>query len=86
MKTRGDWRTPLLKPGQKIEFVLEDLELAFYKEQLDRITKRWNNSNDLFDEIAERESRDTDEVFLALFHQARKGKITRPLVYGFKRS
>ena len=77
MKTRGDWRTPLLKPGQKIEFVLEDLELAFYKEQLDRITKRWNNGESL-DKISRTEQRETDEVFLALFHQARKGKITRP--------
>lgn len=72
----------MLKPKEKVEFVLEDLELAFYKSQLDRITKRWNNGESL-DKISRTEQRETDEVFLALFHQARKGKITRP--FGFRK-
>ncbi|MBN6206245.1 hypothetical protein JYK21_07260 [Ralstonia pickettii] len=62
------------------EFVLEDLELAFPKQQLEEITEQWNKGAEL-DYIAKKYKRQVDEVFLALFHQARNGKIKRPFAY-----
>lgn len=61
-------------------FILEDLELAFPKQQLEEITYQWNNGMEL-EHIAEFHKRDPREVFLALFHQADKGLVTRPFAY-----
>lgn len=73
---------PMLKKNRtrNYEFVLEDLELAFPKWQLDEITEHWENGAEL-DYIAKKFKRQVDEVFLALFHQAREGNIERPFAY-----
>lgn len=70
----------ILKPKYNYVFCLEDLELAFEDFVLDRITDDWE-SGDSIERIAWREKRDPDEIFLALFHQARERKITRPFGY-----
>lgn len=66
-------------------FILEDLELAFPKQQLEEITYQWNNGMEL-EHIAEFHKRDPREVFLALFHQADRGLVTRPFAYRKVRS
>ena len=70
----------ILKPKYNYVFCLEDLELAFEDFVLDRITDAWE-SGDSIERIAWREKRDPDEIFLALFHQARERKITRPFAH-----
>lgn len=79
MNTRN-FSTPVLEKGKKYVFCNEDLEPAFEQTEIDNITEKWNDGYS-FEEIAEDHSRDPDEIFLAVFHQAREGKITRKLFY-----
>lgn len=58
--------------------LLEDLEFAFPKHELNELCNDWNTGTDI-ELLAKRYKRDVDEVFLALFHLARLGKITRPI-------
>lgn len=69
-----------LRRGRDYVFCNEDLELAFERADLNDITKQWNNGKCIH-EIAYAYKRDPDEVFLALFHQAREGKIKRRFNY-----
>jgi hypothetical protein len=73
---------PLLKQTRTRDyvFILEDLELAFPREQLEEITEQWNSGMELED-IAKVQKRHAQEVFLALFHQAIKEKVTRPFAF-----
>ena len=64
--------------ADKYVTLLEDLEFYFPVWQLNEITELWNDGIHIMD-LAKRYKRDVDEVFLALFHQARKGKIKRPI-------
>jgi len=64
--------------AEKYVTLLEDLEFYFPAWQLKEITELWNDGIHIMD-LAKRYKRDVDEVFLALFHQARKGKIKRPI-------
>lgn len=82
MNTVNVHRTPLLKEGRTrdYEFILEDLELAFPKKQLNEITKDWEAGMDI-EFIAKKHKRHVEEVFLALFHQSRNEKIKRPFAY-----
>jgi len=66
-----------IEPGLDYEFILEDLELAFPKDQLKRVTKNWNDGSGL-EEIAENEKREPLEILLALIHQAKRGFKLRP--------
>lgn len=75
MRTTGD---PLiLNPNKEWVFCLEDLEPAFEQDVLDRITNEFNAGVSMM-EIAIQERRKWEEIFLAMFHQARKRKIKRP--------
>ncbi|MCM3739206.1 hypothetical protein M3210_02875 [Oceanobacillus luteolus] len=56
--------------------ILDDLEFVFPKEQLEAITNAFNEGLEV-EEIAKLHKRHQDEVFLALFHQARGGKVKR---------
>ena len=58
--------------------VLDSLEFAFPKYQLQEISDAWNEGIEL-DDLASRYKRPMDEIFLALFHQARNGEIKRPI-------
>ena len=62
------------------EIILEELEFGFPTEQLNEIQKDWENGAEL-EQIAFKQKRHRDEVFLAIFHLARKRKITRPFAY-----
>lgn len=84
MNTTKLTSVPILPITGGYEFVLEDLELAFPKGQLKRITKDWDDGENI-QEIADKIHRHPDEVFLALFHQARKNKIKRPFAYQVKK-
>lgn len=79
MNTSNAQTIPLLKEARKRDyvFVLEDLELAFPREQLSQITKSWNNGRDL-DQIAKDFKRQPLEILLALIHQARSNRVRRP--------
>lgn len=77
MNTRSEAIPILPQTGEYDVFVLEDLELVFSKKQLKGLTKMWNGGSDMTF-IAKQYKRDPDEIFLALFHQSRKGKIRRP--------
>lgn len=87
MNTATPYNTPMLKQIGRREyvFILEDLELAFRVDQLEEITYQWNNGMEL-EHIAEFHKRDPREVFLALFHQADRGLVTRPFAYRKVRS
>ncbi|KAB8139285.1 hypothetical protein F9U64_01280 [Gracilibacillus oryzae] len=78
MRTTGNPLT--LNPKKDWVFCLENLELAFEKDVLERITDDWNSGVDI-NTIAKRERRLEDEIFLALYHQARLGKITKPFAF-----
>lgn len=73
---------PVLKQTRTrdYEFILDDLEFAFPKEQIQQITDDWEAGMEL-EFIAKKNKRMPEEVFLALFHQARKKKIKRPFAY-----
>jgi hypothetical protein len=60
--------------------ILDELEFIFPRWQLDEITEMWNDGMEL-EEIAKIQRRDAREVFLALFHQADKNKVTRAFAY-----
>ena len=82
MNTADPYHIPKLEQtGMKdYEFILEDLELAFPRKQIEEITKDWNNGSDI-ELIAKQQKRPVEEIFLALFHQAMKRKIKRPFAY-----
>lgn len=67
-----------IKPGKDYVFLLEDMEFAMTKDQLERVTKNWNNGIKITD-IAQSERRDPVEVLIALIHQARRGIRLKPL-------
>lgn len=67
-----------IKPGKDYVFCNEDLEPTFERQELELITSMWNEGEDILT-IANRIERDPDEVFLAIFHQARHEKIERKL-------
>lgn len=77
MNTRT-YNTPFLEKGKKYVFCNEDLEPAFEQEELGIITEKWNQGFS-FEQIAEEHGRDPDEIFLAIFHQARQGLIYRKI-------
>ncbi|RDW17610.1 hypothetical protein CWR48_13925 [Oceanobacillus arenosus] len=75
MKT-DTYTIPYLPETGGYTYCLEELELAFPNEQLEEITERYNNGAHVA-QIAHEIKRDPDEVFLALFHQGRHGKINK---------
>ena len=62
------------------EIILEELEFGFPTEQLAEIQEDWENGAEL-EQIAFKQKRHRDEVFLAIFHLARKNRIKRPFAY-----
>lgn len=82
MNTTKAHAIPRIKENRSrdYEFVLEDYELAFRKDQLEEITDMWNNGAEL-EFIAKKHKRMPEEVFLALFHQSIKNKVTRAFAY-----
>ncbi len=80
MNTRRQGAAVFLKPGNDYVFCNEELEPVFERNDLEEITKKWNQGFS-FEEIAVEYQRDPDEIFLAIFHQAREGKIVRRLAY-----
>lgn len=70
---------PILPEVGDYVYALEDLEIAFPKWQMARITHAFENGQGLL-EISKREQRDPDEIFLAIYHQARKGRIKRRFI------
>ncbi|WP_077623815.1 hypothetical protein [Sediminibacillus massiliensis] len=81
--TSNEQIIPVLPLTGDYEYCLEELELAFPKDQLEEITKQWEEGASI-EFMAKRFKRHPDEVFLALFHQARKGIIERPFTYRLK--
>lgn len=63
--------------------LLDSLEFAFPKHQLDQIADEWNAGMDL-ELLSKKYKRVIDEMFLALFHLSRQGKIKRPLAKEIK--
>ena len=69
-------RKQTIKENDPLVFLLEDLELTFRQKELEEITERYERGESIED-LAEEYSRDPDEVFIGIFHQARRGKIKR---------
>ena len=67
-----------IRPTGDYIIILEDLEFAFRKEQLDEIAELHNDGVRL-SEISRETRRDEYEVLLAIIHLHRQGKLTRPL-------
>ncbi|WP_051681322.1 hypothetical protein [Virgibacillus alimentarius] len=80
MNTATSRRIPILPKTGDYVYCLEDLELAFPVDQLKEITNMWNEGSEI-EFIAKKYRRDMDEVFLALFHQARRRKTKRPFAF-----
>lgn len=74
--------TPLLNTDRARENVilLEDLEFAMPKDQLENITEMHNDGMD-FQEIAKEVRRNPYEVIIALLHQTKLGRKMRPMAY-----
>jgi len=70
----------MLKPIGKENYViiLEDLEFAFHRDDLSKI-KLLHNQGFYIHEIAIHLKRDEYEIFLAILHLHREGKIKRKL-------
>jgi len=60
--------------------LLEDLEFAMTRSQLNKITRLHNAGMD-FLEISKEVGRNPYEVILAILHQTKAGKGIRPLAY-----
>lgn len=60
--------------------ILDDCELYFSEEMLENIRKFYNEGHPI-EKISNYLRRDADEIFLAIFHLARKGKIKLPFAY-----
>jgi len=77
-------RVPMLKQTRKRDYVflLDELELAMHKDQLDRVTKAWNDGMEI-EEISKEERRHAVEILLALIHQAKRGNKMRPFAGRF---
>ncbi|WP_163526645.1 hypothetical protein [Halobacillus ihumii] len=67
--------TYLPKTGNNV-IILEELEFGYPEKQLKEIQDDWNDGVEL-EQIAWKQKRPADEIFLALFHLGRKGKIKR---------
>lgn len=57
--------------------LFDDLEMSYTNDLLQAI-KTFHNEGHSFEDIGERFNRDPDEIFLALFHLARKGEEVKP--------
>ncbi|WP_062513977.1 hypothetical protein [Halobacillus sp. KGW1] len=68
--------TFLPKTGENV-IILDNLEFGFPKGQLEEIREDWEAGIDI-EQIKFKQQRPADEIFLALFHLARLGKIKRP--------
>lgn len=72
---------PILpEDGTDWVILLEDLEFAMSRKQLERITRSWNRGTSV-ERLAELEKRRPIEVLLALLHQSNQGKQLRPFAY-----
>jgi len=58
------------------EYLNDDLELMYTRNQLKRIANMFNNHVDVF-EIANEYRTDPDSIFIALIHLARSKRLTR---------
>ena len=67
-----------IRPTGDYVIILDDLEFAFQKDQLDEIAELHNDGVRLSD-ISKITKRDEYEVMLAIIHLHRQGKLTRPL-------
>ena len=67
-----------IRPTGDYVIILDDLEFAFQKDQLDEIAELHNDGVRLSD-ISKITKRDEYEVLLAIIHLHREGKLTRPL-------
>lgn len=67
-----------IEVGKDYVFLLDDLEFAMTKDQLERVTQYWNDGY-WIPSIAEMEQRNPIEILMALIHQAKRGRKMRPL-------
>ena len=67
-----------IRPTGDYVIILDDLEFAFRKDQLDEIADLHNDGVRLSD-ISKITKRDEYEVMLAIIHLHRQGKLTRTL-------
>ncbi|MFD2133314.1 hypothetical protein ACFSKI_19045 [Pseudogracilibacillus auburnensis] len=79
MNTRG-YGPVYIEKGKDYVFCNEELEPVFERHALEAISEKWNRGCSI-EQIAIEYERDPDEIFLAIFHQAREGKIVRKLNY-----
>lgn len=73
---------PKIKQGSFRDYVIvnEDLEFAFNREQLNKITELHNDGFHI-EEISKRVRRNVWEVLQAIIHQCRQGVEMRPIAY-----
>lgn len=72
-------RPPMIEMSRHRDYVimLEDLEFAIPRSQLDEIT-RLHNEGMYFQDIAKEVKRNQYEVIIALLHQVKAGRSMRP--------
>jgi len=66
------------KKRKKIEIVLDDLDFIWDRAELSEMKQMWEEGKTLY-EMAYRFDRKEEEVFLALLHLSRHGRITKRL-------
>lgn len=66
------------KKRKKIEIVLEDLDFIWDRAELSEMKQMWEEGKTIYD-MAYRFDRKEEEVFLALLHLSRHGRITKRL-------
>lgn len=65
-----------LRPQQELIIVLDDLDLSWFPEEVDKVKKLWEFGWHIVD-IAKQIKRDQDEVAALIMHLARQGEISR---------
>lgn len=64
-----------LRPNDELVFALEDLDLTFYREEVEKVTRLWKYGWHISDISKYINNRDQDEVAVLVMHLARQGKI-----------
>jgi len=65
-----------LRPQKELRIALDDLDLSFFPEEVERAKKLWNFGWHISD-IAKQVHRDPDELAALIMDMARKGEIQR---------
>lgn len=77
MKTATKKKDPYkLRPNQELIIALDDLDLSWFPEEIEKVKKLWKYGWHIAD-IAKQIHRDIDEVAIVIMHLSRRGEIQK---------